>query len=152
MSYNRWRCTENIAVYVDVDDVLDQISFNKIEEEYERLLELRENDRSAFDIDEKYNRNDSQVEIEVDPDEFDLVSQNDVSIDDFELNEIIDAVENSGYTVVRNTYDAWSDYGIANYLNDLPKWKLRGILCDLLGVNHLVSNEEIINGLKEKIK
>ena len=151
MSYNRWHCTENITVHADVDDVLDQISFDKIEEEYERLLELRENDRSAFDIDEKYNRDDSQVEIEVDPDEYDLISANDVDLDDFDFEEIYNYLEDAGYVILEKGNFPADMSAMTSYISDLSNWKFKELLCDICGLSHLSSKEDILNAIKNKI-
>lgn len=139
----------DVTISVNVDEALDKISFDKIKEAYEDRLEEKENDPEYFRNSEKF-RDDDTIDFDIDADDYDLMYIDDESLDDFDLEEIINAVEDSGYTVVNNSY-GWNDYGIVKYLNDLPKWKLREVLCDLAGLNHLVSNDEIIKEIKEKI-
>lgn len=147
-----WRNTHHypsdVTISVNVDEALDKISFVKIKEAYEDRLEEKENNPEYFRNSEKF-RDDDTIDFDIDADDYDLMYINDESLDDFDLEQIINTVEDSGYTVVNNKY-CWNDYSI-KYLNDLPKWKLREVLCDLTGLNHLVSNDEIIREIKEKI-
>lgn len=148
-----WRNTHHyssdVTISVNVDEALDKISFVKIKEAYEDRLKEKENNHEYFRNSEKF-RDDDTIDFDIDADDYDLMYINDESLDDFDLEDIINAVEDSGYTVVNNKY-GWNDYDIVKYLNDLPKWKLREVLCDLTGLNHLVSNDEIIKEIKEKI-
>ena len=148
-----WRNTHHypsdVTISVNVDEALDKISFVKIKEAYEDRLEEKENNPEYFRNSEKF-RDDDTIDFDIDADDYDLMYINDESLDDFDLEQIINTVEDSGYTVVNNKY-CWNDYSIIKYLNDLPKWKLREVLCDLTGLNHLVSNDEIIREIKEKI-
>ena len=148
-----WRNTHHypsdVTISVNVDEALDKISFVKIKEAYEDRLEEKENNPEYFRNSEKF-RDDDTIDFDIDADDYDLMYINDESLDDFDLEQIINTVEDSGYTVVNNKY-CWNDYSIVKYLNDLPKWKLREVLCDLTGLNHLVSNNEIIREIKEKI-
>lgn len=148
-----WRNTHHypsdVTISVNVDEALDKISFVKIKEAYEDRLEEKENNPEYFRNSEKF-RDDDTIDFDIDADDYDLMYINDESLDDFDLEQIINTVEDSGYTVVNNKY-CWNDYSIVKYLNDLPKWKLREVLCDLTGLNHLVSNDEIIREIKEKI-
>ena len=148
-----WRNTHHypsdVTISVNVDEALDKISFVKIKEPYEDRLEEKENNPEYFRNSEKF-RDDDTIDFDIDADDYDLMYINDESLDDFDLEQIINTVEDSGYTVVNNKY-CWNDYSIIKYLNDLPKWKLREVLCDLTGLNHLVSNDEIIREIKEKI-
>ena len=148
-----WRNTHHypsdVTISVNVDEALDKISFVKIKEAYEDRLEEKENNPEYFRNSEKF-RDDDTIDFDIDADDYDLMHIDDESLDDFDLEEIINTVEDSGYTVVNNKY-CWNDYSIVKYLNDLPKLKLREVLCDLTGLNHLVSNDEIIREIKEKI-
>ena len=148
-----WRNTHHypsdVTISVNVDEALDKISFVKIKEAYEDRLEEKENNPEYFRNSEKF-RDDDTIDFDIDADDYDLMYINDESLDDFDLEQIINTVEDSGYTVVNNKY-CWNDYSIVKYLNDLPKWKLREVLCDLTGLNHLVSNDEIIREIIEKI-
>lgn len=148
-----WRNTHHypsdVTISVNVDEALDKISFVKIKEAYEDRLEEKENNPEYFRNSEKF-RDDDTIDFDIDADDYDLMHIDDESLDDFDLEEIINTVEDSGYTVVNNNYGC-NDYGIVKYLNDLPKWKLREVLCDLTGLNHLASNDEIIKEMKEKI-
>lgn len=151
MRYNRWHCTENITVYADVDDVLDQISFNKIEEEYEKRLELKERDRTAFDIDEKYSKDDSQVEIEVDPDEHDLMSVDDEDLDDFDFEEIYNYIEDAGYVILEKGAFPADMSAMSSYIGDLSNWKFKEMLCDICSLSHLATKDDILKAIAEKI-
>ena len=148
-----WRNTHHyssdVTISANVDEALDKISFVKIKEAYEDRLEEKENNPEYFRNSEKF-RDDDTIDFDIDVGDYDLMYINDESLDDFDLEQIINTVEDSGYTVVNNKY-CWNDYSIVKYLNDLPKWKLREVLCDLTGLNHLVSNDEIIREIKEKI-
>lgn len=148
---NRWHCTPNVTIYEDVDNVLEQISFSKIEEAYNARKEEKESDPDTFKKYERHNRSDSQVEIDIDPDEYDLMSIDEESLDDFDLEDIIDAVENSGYIVLKKGTLPADINAMTRYIGDLSNWKFKDILCDILGLNHLASKEDIINEVKNKL-
>jgi len=152
MSYNKWHYTPNITVYADVDDILDQISFSKIEKTYNKRKEEKESNQDTFEKYEKANRDDSQVEIEVNPDEHDLMSIDDEDLDNFDFDEIINYIENhSHYCVLKNGDFSAGMNAVSSYIGDLTSWKLKDVLCDICGISHLSTKEDIINALKEKI-
>ena len=106
-----WRNTHHyssdVTISANVDEALDKISFVKIKEAYEDRLEEKENNPEYFRNSEKF-RDDDTIDFDIDVGDYDLMYINDESLDDFDLEQIINTVEDSGYTVVNNKY-CWNE-------------------------------------------
>ena len=67
----------------------------------------------------------------------------------FELEQYVD-----NQIQERECYEEVDEYTFADYTKEvesLPNYKLKNFLCDLVMANHHISNDELMNLLKEKI-
>ena len=91
----------------------------------------------------------------IEPDDYDLVSSEAVTLANFDSSEMIYELEHSGYRVLPKDdmrlicEKSMSD--IAEYVQKSQSWKIRDFLCDLIGVQHASSKETIIEGIKELV-
>lgn len=140
------------TVYADVDEIIDQIPTTSLEEELDKRKELQVSDIKLAE--RKESRRSSEVSIEIDPDDYDLVSQEDihVSVSDFSDREIIKYLKLRGYRVYGDDVNLSALERLAQDLQDAQPYKLKGFLCDLFELSHMASKEDIINEMKNKIK
>jgi hypothetical protein len=140
------------TVYADVDEIIDQIPTTSLEEELVKRKELQVSDIKLAE--RKESRRSSEVSIEIDPDDYDLVNQDDVrpSLSDFSETELIKYLKSRGYRVYGDEVDLSSLERLAQDLQDVQQYKLKGFLCDLFELSHMASKEDIINEMKSKIK
>ena len=105
-----WRNTHHypsdVTISVNVDEALDKISFVKIKEAYEDRLEEKENNPEYFRNSEKF-RDDDTIDFDIDADDYDLMYINDESLDDFDLEQMLEG----------NVYD-----GSGKYRKYITKW------------------------------
>jgi len=40
---------------------------------------------------------------------------------------------------------------VANYLSELPKYELRDLMCDVVGVNHMTTKDELLTAIGKKL-
>lgn len=64
-------------------------------------------------------------------------------LEDIDLEYIINYVEANGHEVVEGS--------VSKYLSELQGYKLKDLLCDVVGVNHHTSKEELLKLLGERI-
>ena len=143
-----WMNTKTVTV--EVDDVIEHIPFEKLEEEYKKRLELKENDPDSFAKEERY----TSVEIDVDicPDDYDLVKRDEITLNEFDDIDIKFYLENQGYNVFKkDCIDESAIDGVAIYLEDIPFHKRKDFLCDILGIGHYNTKEDILNTLRERL-
>lgn len=67
----------------------------------------------------------------------------DIDLDEVELADIVEHIKGHNYTVIEGNK-------MADFISDLPSYKLKDLLCDVVGVNHHTSKEDILNLLSEK--
>jgi len=141
---------DTVTVSVDTDDVIEHIPFEKLEEEYKRRVELKENDPEQFAKEERYNTQD--VDIEICPDDYDLVKKDEVTLDEFGVSEIMCYLEQQGYRVFDKGYICGTDADVVSkFLDEQPKYKKIEFICDVLGLGHFCTIEDILNTLKERL-
>jgi len=143
---------KTVTVYADVDEIINQIPTTSLEEELEERKELQVSDIKLAE--QKESRRSSDVSIEIDPDDYDLVDQDDArqSVTDFSERELIKYLELRGYRVYCNEASLSSLEKLAQDLRDVQPYKLKDFLCDLLELSHVASKEDIINEIRSKIK
>lgn len=143
-----WLNTETVTI--EVDDVIEHIPFEKLEEEYKKRLELKENDPDSFAKEERYNSD--EIDVDICTDDYDLVKRDEVTLNEFDDIDIKFYLENRGYNVFEKgcIYESAID-GLAIYLEDIPVHKRKDFLCDILGIGHYNTKEDILNTLREKL-
>jgi len=139
-----------VDIDIDAQDIIEKIPTSILEEELKDRKELQASDIKAAERAER-NRT-SNIEWEIDPDDYDLVDRDDITLTDFDEDELIGYLEESGYEVYdyENSPDM-SLNGVTKYFENNQPYKLKEFLCDLCRISHLSSKKQIIKELMEKI-
>lgn len=141
-----WR---TVDINIDAQEIIEKIPTSILEEELKDRKELQISDIKAAEREER-NRT-SNIEWEIDPDDYDLVDRDDISPTDFDDDRLINYLEDHGYEVYdyENSPDT-SLEGVIRYFENNQPYKLKEFLCDLCRISHLSSKEQIIKELMEK--
>ena len=138
-----------VDINIDAQEIIEKIPTSILEEELKDRKELQASDSKAAERAEQ-NRT-SNIEWEIDPDDYDLVERDDISPTDFDVDRLINYLEDNGYEVYdyENSPDTSLD-GVIRYFENNQPYKLKEFLCDLCRISHLSSKEQIIKELMEK--
>ena len=138
-----------VDINIDAQEIIEKIPISILEEELKDRKELQASDSKAAERVER-NRT-SNIEWEIDPDDYDLVERDDISPADFDDDRLINYLEDNGYEVYdyENSPDTSLEGAIRYFENNQP-YKLKEFLCDLCRISHLSSKEQIIKELMEK--
>lgn len=138
-----------VDINIDAQEIIEKIPTSILEEELKDRKELQASDSKAAEKAEQ-NRT-SNIEWEIDPDDYDLVDRDDISPADFDDDRLINYLEDNGYEVYdyENSPDTSLD-GVIRYFENNQPYKLKEFLCDLCRISHLSSKEQIIKELMEK--
>ena len=141
-----WR---TVDINIDAQEIIEKVPTSILEEELKDRKELQVSDIKAAERAER-NRT-SNIEWEIDPDDYDLVERDDISPADFDDDRLINYLEDNGYEVYdyENSPDTSLD-GVIRYFENNQPYKLKEFLCDLCRISHLSSKEQIIKELMEK--
>ena len=140
---------KTVDINIDAQEIIEKIPTSILEEELKDRKELQVSDSKAAERAER-NRT-SNIEWEIDPDDYDLVDRDDISPTDFDDDRLINYLEDNGYEVYdyENSPDTSLD-GVIRYFENNQPYKLKEFLCDLCRISHLSSKEQIIKELMEK--
>lgn len=140
---------KTVDINIDAQEIIEKIPTSILEEELKDRKELQVSDIKAAEREER-NRT-SNIEWEIDPDDYDLVDRDDISPTDFDDDRLINYLEDHGYEVYdyENSPDT-SLEGVIRYFENNQPYKLKEFLCDLCRISHLSSKEQIIKELMEK--
>ena len=140
---------KTVDINIDAQEIIEKIPTSILEEELKDRKELQVSDIKAAERAEQ-NRT-SNIEWEIDPDDYDLVNSDDISPTDFDDDILINYLEDNGYEVYdyENSPDTSLD-GVIRYFENNQPYKLKEFLCDLCRISHLSSKEQIIKELMEK--
>lgn len=140
---------KTVDINIDAQEIIEKIPTSILEEELKDRKELQVSDIKAAERAER-NRT-SNIEWEIDPDDYDLVERDDISPADFDDDRLINYLEDNGYEVYdyENSPDTSLD-GVIRYFENNQPYKLKEFLCDLCRISHLSSKEQIIKELMEK--
>lgn len=144
MSY--WN--EDVEIEIDIDDIINDIPTNMLEEELAKRKKQMVSSLKTFQSEEKLRYN--TVRVSIDPNDYDLIKQDEVTLDNFYISEIVSYMTAEGYSILCGKH-VNNPYEISKYLYELPKDKFRDLICDVLGLGRCVSNEEIIKKIKTKL-
>ena len=141
-----WRTTD---IDIDAQEIVEKIPTSILEEELKDRKKLQASDIKAAERAER-NRT-SNIEWEIDPDDYDLVDRDDITVSNFSEDELIGYLEDAGYEVYDylNSPDTSLD-GVIRYFENEQPHKLKEFLCDLCRISYLSSKEQIIKELIEK--
>lgn len=141
---------KTVTVYADVDEIINQISTTSLEEELNRRKKLQVSDIKLATREESIRS--SEVSIEIDPYDYDLVNQEDIRVSDFSKMELIEYLKSLGYNVYGDELSLSLLEKLAQDLQDVQPYKLKDFLCDLFELSHMASKEDIINEMRNKIR
>lgn len=137
---------------IDIKDIIDDIPTQMLEEELATRKKLEKSDPEKAKHNEKCRH--KNILYPIDPEDYDLVSNEAVTLANFDSSEMIYELEHSGYRVLpkddMRLIGEKSMSDIAEYIQKLQPWKLKDFLCDFLGISHLSNKEQIINELKTR--
>lgn len=138
-----------VDINIDTQEIVEKIPTSILEEELKDRKELHALDIKAAERAER-NRT-SNIEWEIDLDDYDLVDRDDITLADFNEDELIGYLEESGYEVYdyENSPDTSLD-GIIRYFENNQSYKLKEFLCDLCQISRLSSKDQVIKELMEK--
>ena len=140
---------QTVDIDIDAQEIVEKIPTSILEEELKDRKELQASDVKAAERAER-NRT-SNIELEIDPDDYDLVDRDNITVSDFSKDELIGYLENAGYEVYdcENSPDTSLD-GVIRYFENNQSYKLKEFLCNLCRISYLSSKEQIIKELLEK--
>ena len=141
-----WR---TVDIDIDAQEIVEKIPTSILEEELKDRKELQASDVKEAERKEHWRT--SNIEWEIDPDDYDLVDRDNITLADFDNDELIGYLEDAGYEVYDylNSPDTSLD-GVIRYFENNQSYKLKEFLCDLCRISHLSSKEQIIKELMEK--
>ena len=141
---------DSVDITVSPTDCIPHISTKVLEKELTERLESKISDPENFNKEER--KRGGEFSVAIDPEDYDWIDKDDVTLEDFTANQIIDHLERKEKVTVvsRNETFGCMD-NVVSYLQNLPKYKFRDFMCDVLELSQRASNEEISNALKEKI-
>ena len=141
-----------VNIDIDIQDIIDDIPTDMLEEELSKRKKLIEENPKKAQEKELFRAKNILYPIE--PDDYDLVSSEAVTLANFDSSEMIYELEHSGYRVLpkddMRLIGEKSMSDIAESIQKLQPWKLKDFLCDFLGISHLSNKEQIINELKTR--
>lgn len=136
-----------IDVEFDVKDVIEDIPTKSLVEELSERLDDIENGDVTYNKKERHRS--TTLSVPIDPDDYGLVDRDEISASDVGENEMISALECRGYVVNVKESDIIDIDGLDyKAIQSLPKWKIRELFCNLCGVSHLTSTEDLLNELR----
>lgn len=142
-----WR---KVDIGISSSDIVDKIPTSILEEELKERKELQVTDIKQAEREERWRSED--FDIEIDPETYGLIDEEDVSLDGFEDYQLISQLADHGYEIFDKdaVYPVKLD-NVSKYLQELSSYKFKGFMCDICGLSHLATNEEIINEIKNRL-
>lgn len=142
-----WR---KVDIGISSSDIVDKIPTSILEEELKERKELQVADIKQAEREERWRSDD--FDIEIDPESYGLIDEEDVSLDGFEDYQLINKLTDHGYEIFDKdaVYPVKLD-NVSKYIQELSSYKFKGFMCDICGLSHLATNEEIINEIKNRL-
>ena len=151
-----WRIRHGSSLDIDIDedDILDSISTDKLVKVVARRRKELEEHPEDFYREEQWRKEWVET-ISVDLDEYDLMYQDDESIDHFSNDEIINYLEKQGYQVAVDEDDNVCGQSLSKLCSDYffnhTKFKNKEFLLDILDLGSYATDQDIIDRIKEII-
>lgn len=141
---------KTVDISISSSDIIDKIPTTILEKELKERKELQVADIKQAEREERWRSED--FDIEIDPEDYGLIDEEDVSIDGFEDNQLISKLTDRGYEVFgeNERYPVKLDC-TSKYIQYLSSYKFKEFMCDVCGLSHLATKEEIINGIKDRL-
>ena len=140
---------QTVDIDIDAQEIVEKIPTSILEEELKDRKELQASDIKASERAERGRT--SNIDWEIDPDDYNLVDRDNITLADFDNDKLIDYLENNGYEVFdKDGSPDTSLDGVIKYFENKQPYKLKEFLCDLCQISHLSSKEQIIKELLEK--
>jgi len=142
-----WR---TVDISISSSDIVDKIPTSILEEELKERKELQVADIKQAEREERWRSED--FDIEIDPESYGLIDEEDVSLDGFEDYQLISKLADHGYEIFDKdvVYPVKLD-NVSKYIQELSSYKFKEFMCDICGLSHLATNEEIINEIKNRL-
>ena len=141
---------QTVDIVIDAQEIVEKIPTSILEEELKDRKELQAADIKNAEREER--RRTTNINWEIDPDDYDLVDRDDITVSDFSEDELVGYLEDAGYEVYDylNSPDTSLD-GVIRYFENNQSYKLKEFLCDLCRISRISPKEQIIKELLEKI-
>ena len=136
---------------VKLTDFIDGISTKALEEELQERKEYAEENPEAAKRLER-RRDDDDITVDIDIDEYGLVEERDIRLETyFSTENMLDYLERQGFELIGEcNIPAFGT--MRNWVSNAPKWKIRDYFCDMCGVSHTISNDDLMKELRSKIE
>ena len=136
---------------VKLTDFIDGISTKALEEELQERKEYaEENPESAKRLERR--RDDDDITVDIDIDEYGLVEERDIRLETyFSTENMLDYLERQGFELI-GKYNIPAFSTMRKWVSNASKWKIRDYFCDMCGVSHTISNDDLMKELRSKIE
>ena len=136
---------------VKLSDFIDGISTKALEEELQERKEYAEENPEAAKRAER-RRDDDDITVDIDIDEYGLVEERDIRLETyFSTENMLDYLESQGFELI-GKYNIPAFSTMRNWVSNASKWKIRDYFCDMCGVSHTISNDDLMKELRSKIE
>ena len=141
---------KKVDISISSSDIIDKIPTTILEKELKARKELQVADIKQAEREER--RRSEDFDIEIDPEDYGLIDEEDASLDGFEDNQLISELTKHGYEVFGKdeAYPVKLDC-VSRHIQDLSSYKFKEFMCDVCGLSHLATKEEIINEIKNRL-
>lgn len=139
---------QTVDIDIDAQEIVEKIPTSILEEELKDRKKLQETNTKEAERKEQHRF--VNIEWEIDPEDYDLINKDKIAPTDFDIDELIEYLEDVGYEVYDYENPDTSLEGIIRYFENKQSYKLKEFLCDLCRISHLSSKEQIIKELSEK--
>ena len=141
---------KTVDISISSSEIIDKIPTSILEEELKDRKELQVADIKQAEREERWRSED--FDIEIDPESYGLIDEEDVTLANFDDSDMIYELITHGYEV----FDKDDVYpiklnNVSKYIQELSSYKFKEFMCDICGLSHLATNEEIINEIKNRL-
>lgn len=142
-----WR---RVDIGISSSDIVDKIPTSILEAELKERKELQVADIKQAEREERWRSDD--FDIEIDPESYGLIEEENVTLANFDNYEMISELTSHGYEIFDKdaVYPVKLD-NVSKYIQELSSYKFKEFMCDICGLSHLVTKEEIINEIKNRL-
>ena len=141
---------KKVDISISSSDIIDKIPTTILEKELKERKELQVADIKQAEREERWRSED--FDIEIDPEDYGLVDEEAITLENFDDSDMIYELITHGYEIFdKNAVYPVKLNNVSNYIQDLSSYKFKEFMCDVCGLSHLATKEEIINGIKNRL-
>lgn len=142
-----WR---TVDIGISSSDIIDKIPTSILEEELKERKKLQVADIKQAEREERWRSDD--FDIEIDPESYGLIEEENVTLANFDDSDMIYELTSHGYEVfVQDAVYPVKLDNVSKYIQELSSYKFKEFMCDICGLSHLATKEEIINEIKNRL-